>query len=146
MPNSEQAHALREWLARWNVTPADLPIVADDAVWGATGGDRGSVAGDFRAAGVPLTRAEKMLTREAVGLSVLRNMMAATGVDPSRPWLQWSPACEAWEQTTPVLPKHPRDAETIADGVPNHALDAVRMGVTWYQRKWPTGQSNFRVW
>ena len=146
MPNSEQAAALRAWLYRWGVTPNEIQVVADDAIWASTGGNRGSVAGDFRDAGVPMLRAEKMLTREAVGLSVLRNMLAATDVDPSRPWLLWSPACEGWEATVPSLPKHPRDPEVIADGVPNHALDAVRMGVSWYQRKWPTGPSNFRLW
>jgi hypothetical protein len=139
MPNAEQAEAIREWLFRWGVTPRDLSIVADDAIWNATGGHRGSVAGDFLAAGVPMKRAEKMMQREAVGLSVLRNMLSATGKDPSRPWLQWSPACAGWEATVPSLPKHPRDPEVIADGCANHSLDAVRMGVSWYQRRWKTG-------
>ena len=139
MSNAEQAEGLREWLWRWGLTPADIRIVADDAIWAANGSHKGSVAGDFRAAGVSMTRAEKMLDREASGLSVLRNMMSATNKDPSRPWLLWSPACEGWEATTPSLPKHPRDPEVIADGVPNHALDAVRMGVMWYSRKWATG-------
>ena len=140
MPNAEQAHAIAEWLHRWGLTPGDLKIVADDACWNDSGSYQGSIAGDFRQAGVKLTKAEKMLTREAVGLSVLRNMLAATNVDPSRPWLQWSPACEGWEATVPSLPKHPRDPEVICDGVPNHALDACRMGVTWYQRKPTIGQ------
>jgi hypothetical protein len=26
------------------------------------------------------------------------------------------------------------------------ALDAVRIGVSWYQRKWPTGRSGIRLW
>ena len=146
MPNAEQADAIREWLHRWGVTAYDIPVVADDAIWNATGGHQGSVAGDFRAAGVPMKKAEKMMQREAVGLSVLRNMLSATGKDEGRPWLQWSPACAGWEATVPTLPKHPRDPEVIADGCANHALDAVRMGVSWYQRRWKTGGSDFRLW
>ncbi|KZR93109.1 Terminase-like family protein [Synechococcus sp. MIT S9509] len=145
MSNAEQAEGLREWLWRWGVTPTDIRIVADDAIWNATGGHKGSVAGDFRSAGVPMTRAEKMLDREASGLSVMRNMMAATDKDPSRPWLLWSPACEGWEATIPSLPRHPRDPEVIADGVPNHSCDAARMGIMWYQRKWPVGKGP-RFW
>ena len=145
MPNAEQAEAIREWLHRWGVTPFDIPIVADDAIWNATGGHQGSVAGDFRAAGVPMKRAEKMMQREAVGLSVLRNMLSASDKDPSRPWLLWSPACAGWEATVPSLPKHPRDPEVIADGCANHALDAVRMGVSWYQRRYKCGPGP-RLW
>ena len=140
MPNSEQAAALKEWIFRWGLGPDDIRWICDDACFNNDGRHQGSIAGDFRAAGVRLKRAEKMLTRESSGLSVLRNMMAAADKDPSRPWLLWSPGCEGWENTVPSLPKHPRDPEVIADGVPNHALDAVRMGVTWYQRKPFVGQ------
>ena len=140
MPNSEQAAALKEWIFRWGLGPDDIRWIADDACFNNDGRHQGSIAGDFRAAGVRLKRAEKMLTREAAGLSTLRNMLAAADKDPSRPWLLWSPSCEGWENTVPSLPKHPRDPEVIADGVPNHALDAVRMGVTWYQRKPFVGQ------
>ena len=53
-------------------------MVADDAVFNATGSDRGSTAGDFKAAGCPLVRAGKMHAREASGLSLVRTMLQAS--------------------------------------------------------------------
>ena len=113
-----------------------------DAVSNATGSDRGSTAGDFKAAGCPLVRAGKMNQREANGLALVRTMLQAAGRDAETPWLLWTKACEGLMATWPTLPRHPRDVEKIADGCANHSLDAVRYGVQWWRAKWRTGIKN----
>ena len=56
LSNAEQAMGIIEWLGRWNLGPGTTKVIADDAVFNATGSDRGSTAGDFKAAGCPLLR------------------------------------------------------------------------------------------
>jgi len=145
MSSAEQAGVLQEWLWRWGLRPSDLRIIADDAVFNATGSPHGSTAADFKAAGVKLTRAEKAKTSMVSGLAMLRNRMMATRKDYKHPWLLWSTACQGWEATVPGIPRHPRDPEIIADGCTDHAADAVRYGVAWYQALWKTGNSNFHL-
>lgn len=140
LSNAEQAAGIIEWLDRWRLTPRTTKVVADDAVFNATGGDKGSVAGDFKSAGVRLHRAGKMNLREANGLAMVRTMLQASSRDPETPWLQWSLSCAGLMATWPTLPRHPRDVERIADGCANHSLDAVRYGVGWYRAKWLTGK------
>ena len=48
-------------------------------MFNATGGPKGSTAGDFKDAGCPLHRAGKMNLREANGLSLVRTMLNAAG-------------------------------------------------------------------
>lgn len=145
MPNYEQSLALQEWIGKW-LEPHNLPInsityLMDDAQFSNLGltSDKGSVAGEFRAAGLPVKKAEKLLTREAQGLSLVRSMMHATRTDPESPWLLWTTACDGWEQTVPSLVRHPNDPETLAVGQANHGLDAARMGITWYRRRFAVG-------
>ena len=145
LSNAEQAAGMIEWLDRWGLDPRYTKVVCDDAVFNATGGDRGSVAGDFKHAGVKLFRAGKMNLREANGLALVRTMLQASGRDPETPWLQWSMACQGLMATWPTLPRHPRDVERIADGCANHSLDAVRYGINWYRAKWLVGRGP-RLW
>ena len=149
MPNAEQARALLEWLWPWcaphNHNPAHIQVLMDDAVFNANGTPLGCVAGDFKALGVRVMRAEKMQTKMASGLSVMRSMMASTKKNVEHPWLLWSTSCPGWEATVPSLAKHPRDPELLADGQPDHALDAARYGVTYYQRR-GTARTGFRVY
>ena len=139
LSNAEQATGIIEWMGRWGLRPGTTKVVADDAVFNATGSDRGSTAGDFKAAGCPLVRAGKMNQREANGLALVRTMLQAAGRDPETPWLMWTKACEGLMATWPTLPRHPRAVERIADGCANHSLDAVRYGVQWWRAKWKTG-------
>jgi len=132
LPSSEQAAAMIEWMKRWSLERGDVRILADDAMWNSNGHISGSIAQEFKSAGITPTRAQKMKTPVATGLQKLRNRMHSTRRDETQPWLLWSPACEGWEATVPSIPRHPRDPETIADGAIDHALDAVRYGVTWY--------------
>ena len=120
LSNAEQANGIIEWLSRWGLRPGTTKVIADDAVFSATGSDRGSTAGDFRAAGCPLIRAGKMNAREANGLALVQTMLQAAGRDPETPWLLWTKACEGLMATWPTLPRHPRDVERIADGCANH--------------------------
>ena len=145
LSNAEQAAGMIEWLDRWGLDPRYTKVVCDDAVFNVTGGDRGSVAGDFKHAGVKLFRAGKMNLREANGLALVRTMLQASGRDPETPWLQWSMACQGLMATWPTLPRHPRDVERIADGCANHSLDAVRYGINWYRAKWLVGRGP-RLW
>ena len=145
LSNAEQAVGIIEWMSRWGLRPGTTRVVADDAVFNATGSDRGSTAGDFKAAGCPLVRAGKMNLREANGLALARKMLQAAGRDPETPLLLWTKACEGLMATWPTLPRHPRDVERIADGCANHSLDAARYGVQWWRAKWKTGKGP-RVW
>ena len=145
LSNAEQATGIIEWMSRWNLRPGTTKVVADDAVFNATGSDRGSTAGDFKAAGCPLIRAGKMNAREANGLALVRTMLQASGRDPETPWLIWITACQGLMATWPTLPRHPRDVERIADGCANHSLDAVRYGVMWWRAKWKTGSAKSRM-
>ena len=70
LSNAEQANGIIEWLSRWGLRLGTTKVIADDAVFNATGSDRGSTAGDFRGAGCPLIRAGKMNAREANGLAL----------------------------------------------------------------------------
>jgi hypothetical protein len=146
LSSAQQAGVLVEWLGRWNLRPSDIKILCDDAVFNATGSHHGSTAGDFRAAGVNLSPAEKARTPLVSGLAMLRNRMKATKVDYTQPWLLWSPACAGWEATVPCLAKHPRDAELLADGQPDHSVDSVRYGLTWYEARYLTGNTNLHLW
>lgn len=151
MSNQEQATTIREWLDPWllphDLTVRDIKILMDDAQFANIGiENQGCIAGDFQKAGLPVRKAEKLLTKEANGLAVLRSRLAATRRDPEHPWLVWDPRCEAWEATMPTLTANPSRPEELAPGSCNHACDAVRMGVTWWERKWRSGGSNFRVW
>ena len=115
----EKATGIIEWLSRWNLLPGTTKVVADDAVFNATGSDRGSTS--------------------------FRTMQQAAGSDPETPWLLWTKACEGLMATWPTLPRHPRDVERIADGCANHSLDAVRYEVQWWRAKWKAGNGP-RVW
>lgn len=144
--NHEQAELIRDWLERWNFKPDELKLLADDAVFSRNGSPNGSVAGDFRQAGVRLTPADKANTREVDGLNLLKSRMAASRKDDA-PWLLWSGRCSGWEATVPSLARDPVRHELIASGQPNHALDAVRYGVAWFQgRTLGPRQSNWRMW
>jgi hypothetical protein len=151
MSNQEQASTIIEWLDPWlqphGLTVRDIKILMDDAQFANIGiENQGCIAGDFQKAGLPVRKAEKLLTREANGLAVLRSRLSATRKDSEHPWLVWDPRCEAWEATMPTLTANPSRPEELAPGSCNHACDAVRMGVTWWERKWRTGASSFRVY
>lgn len=65
LANAEQETEIIEWLSHWSLMLGTTRVVADHAVFNVTGSDRGSTAGDFKAAGCPLMRAGKMNQWEA---------------------------------------------------------------------------------
>ena len=83
--NAEQGAGIFEWLGRWGLRPGTTKVVADNAVFNATGSDRRSTAGDFKAANCPLVRAGQMNAREANGLALVRTMLHAAGRDAETP-------------------------------------------------------------
>ncbi len=146
LSNAEQAALLAEWLERWGLTPGQLRILCDDAVFSRNGSPTGSVAGDFRQAGVRLTPADKANTKMGEGLGKLKSRMANTRVNYKAPWLLWSRRCTAWSATIPSLAKDSRNPELLAPGQAEHACDAVRYGLCWYDSKFRTGVTNHRIW
>ena len=78
LSTSEQAEALRNWILRWHTLPEQIKWFADDAVFNRTGSVSGSIAQEFRAAGIKLQRADKRKTPMVTGLQMLRNRMHAS--------------------------------------------------------------------
>ncbi len=146
LTNQEQAEAVREWLERWGLAPRSTRILADDAIFARNGSPNGSVAGDFRTAGVPMSPVGKNTATMEAGLGALKSRLASTRKDYSAPWLTWSTRCEAWENTVPSLSRDPNNVERIAPGQVDHAADAGRYAVVWANAKWRTGRTNVRVW
>ena len=142
MSSAEQAQSMIEWLRRWGLRPGDVPVIADDAVFANNGSTRGSTAAEFAAAGLKLKPAEKAKTPMVVGLQLIKNRMVAANRDHGRPWLLWSPACAGLEATLPSIPRHPRDPEIHADACVDHALDAIRYAVSWYESRWPMARAD----
>jgi len=142
----EQASAIAEWLEPWGLRPNDIPVLADDAIFNNDGRPRGSVAGDFKDAGVNVKRAGKMNTRMDNGLSMMRNMLTAAGKDPGSPWLQWTHACAGLMATLPTLPRHPTNPEVIAPGCADHACDAARYALTYNRSRSLVGTTSFQLW
>lgn len=146
LSNAQQASIITDWLFRWKLTPADLPMLVDDAIFASNGSPNGSVAGDFRRAGIRFRPVGKSSTPEVGGLVMLKNRMLASQKDWTQPWLLWSQVCEGWEATIPSISRHPRDPETIADTAVNHALDAARYAVAYFHSRWKTGSGSIRLW
>ena len=146
LSNFEQADVLRDWLARWDLTPENTKCLADDAIFARNGSPNGSTAGDFKQAGMKLYPACKANTSEAGGLGMVKSRMAASRKNYNSPWLLWTHRCAGWEATIPSLAKDINRPELVANGQPNHALDAVRYATTFYGGKGNPGQSNYRVW
>ncbi len=146
LSTAEQAGAVHEWLERWGLKASDITIAADDAIFNNDGRPKGSVAGDFKAAGINVKRAGKLNTRQANGLSMVRTMLKAAGEDPGTPWLLWTHACAGWMSTVPTIPRHPSDVELIAPGCADHALDAARYAVTYQASRLVSHSTNFAIW
>ncbi|QNI56428.1 hypothetical protein SynBIOSE41_03963 [Synechococcus sp. BIOS-E4-1] len=146
LTNQEQAEALREWLERWGLRPRQIKILCDDAVFARNGSPNGSVAGDFKMAGVPLQPVGKNTATMESGLGALKSRLSSTRKNFTAPWLTWSTRCAAWEATVPSLSRDPNNVERIASGQVDHACDAGRYAVVWSNAKWITGQTDVRVW
>ncbi len=116
------AHEIVAMCARWGVSAAGC---ADDACFARTGSGAGSIAEEFRRAGVRFEPAKK--SDRATGWLVLRRLMADAG-KPDVPGLYIARNCTFFWQTVPVLPRDPRRPEDVDSSANDHAADAARYG------------------
>ncbi|PNS07838.1 phage terminase large subunit [Solilutibacter silvestris] len=116
------ADAIKAMCKRWSIRPAG---VADDACFARTGHGAGSIADEFRQAGVafhPARKADRMS-----GWNRMRRLLAAAG-DPDRAGLYVARTCTYFWATVPYLPRDPKRIEDMDSTGPDHGADAVRYG------------------
>lgn len=118
----DQADRIKHMCERWAVKASG---VADDAIFNKTGSQHGSIADEFRTAGVYFARARK--GSRLGGWQVMRRLLADAG-KPDMPGLYVSRKCQIWWQTVPSLPRDPRNPEDVDSTAADHAADACRYG------------------
>lgn len=123
----DQADRIKAMCYRWNVHPAGF---ADDAIFNRTGSQEGSIADEFRRAGVHFSKARK--GSRLAGWQKMRRLLADAG-QPDVPGLYVSRNCSIWWQTVPCLPRDPRNPEDVDSTAADHAADACRYALTEYE-------------
>lgn len=113
---------IKEMCARWKVHPEG---VADDAIFAKGGHGAGSIADEFRAAGVTFYPAKK--ADRISGWQVMRRLLQDAG-KPDVPGLYIARHCEYFWATIPFLGRDPRRVEDLDSRGPDHGADAVRYG------------------
>ncbi len=116
------AEHIKEMCALWKVPPEG---VADDACFAKTGHGAGSIADEFRAAGVNFDPAKK--SDRIPGWQVMRRLLQDAG-KPDVPGLYIARHCEYFWATVPYLGRDPRRVEDLDSRGPDHAADAARYG------------------
>jgi hypothetical protein len=106
----------------WDVKPQG---VADDAIFAKTGSAYGSIADEFRRAGVYFQPAKK--ADRITGWNVMRRLLADAG-KPDRPGLYIARHCTYFWDTVPYLARDQKRVEDMDTTGPDHAADAVRYG------------------
>jgi len=114
------ADEIKEMAKRWAMQPEG---VADDAIFGRTGGAGGSIADEFRRSGVYFARARK--GERVAGWEAMRRMLQDAG-KPDKPGLYVCRGCSYWWSTVPSLPRDPRKPDDVDTRAPDHAADASR--------------------
>ena len=109
---------------KWQVSPTGI---ADDAIFNKTGSSVGSIADEFRKAGVYFNKAKK--GSRIAGWQTMRRLLANAG-QPDQPGLYVSRNCRIWWQTVPSLPRDPRNPEDVDSASADHAADACRYALT----------------
>lgn len=120
----DQADRILSMCDFWGTQPHG---VADDAIFNKTGSQSGSIADEFKKAGVRFTKAHK--GGRIAGWQRMRRLLADAG-KPDVPGLYVSRACRYWWTTVPSLPRDPRRTEDLDSSAPDHAADACRYGLT----------------
>lgn len=121
----DQATRIKDMARRWGITPQGS---ADDAIFNKTGSQSGSIADEFRRAGVAWARARK--GSRVAGWQKMRRLLADAG-KPDVPGLYISRSCRYWWHTVPSLPRDPRNPEDVDSSAPDHAADACRYALTY---------------
>lgn len=109
----------------WRMRPQG---VMDDATFSQHGGSGGSLADEYRRAGLTLHRAQK--GDRLTGWERMRRMLADAG-SPDVPGLYISERCSYWLQTVPFLDRNPRRPEDVDTTGPDHGADATRYALTF---------------
>lgn len=130
----DQASRIINMCKHWGVSAYG---VADDAIFNKTGSELGSIADEFRKAGVSFYRAKK--GSRLAGWQIMRRMLADAG-SPDVPGLYVSRNCKIWWQTVPSLPRDTRNPEDVDSSSADHAADACRYAV-----KYETAVPNIKI-
>jgi hypothetical protein len=118
------AEAIRSELCnRWSV---EAQGVADDACFAKMGNAAGSIADEFRRAGVDFRPAGKQ--DRISGWQHMKRMLADAG-RPDKPGLYISRSCGYFWATVPILARDEKRAEDLDTHGPDHAADACRYGL-----------------
>ena len=116
------AERIKKMCARWKVEPEG---VADDACFNVHGHSAGSIADEFRAAGVDFDPAKK--GDRVTGWEIMRRLLQNAG-KLDVPGLYIARHCEYFWSSVPYLGRDPHDVEDLDSRGPDHAADAVRYG------------------
>ncbi|HAJ41065.1 MAG TPA: hypothetical protein DCM00_00080, partial [Alcanivorax sp.] len=116
------AEEIIKMCGEWDVKPQG---VADDAIFAKTGSAYGSIADEFRKAGVNFRPAKK--ADRITGWNVMRRLLADAG-KPDRPGLYIARHCTYFWDTVPYLARDQKRVEDMDTTGPDHAADAVRYG------------------
>ncbi len=109
--------------ARWKVKPQGC---ADDAIFAKTGSGAGSIAAEFKRAGVSFFPAKK--SDRITGWNVVRRLLQDAG-KPDVAGLYVARHCEYFWATVPYLGRDPRRPEDVDSRAADHAADACRYGI-----------------
>ena len=120
----DQAGRIVDMCRRWGISPHG---VADDAIFNNHGSAAGTIADEFRKAGVHFRRAHK--GSRIGGWQAMRRLLADAG-KPDKPGLYVSRRCQVWWETVPNLPRDQRNPEDVDTTAPDHAADACRYALT----------------
>ena len=129
----DQADRIKSLCQKWGAKPSG---VADDAIFNKTGSQSGSIADEFRRAGVRFRKAQK--GGRIAGWENMRRLLSDAG-RPDAPGLYISRNCKYWWETVPALPRDPRKPEDVDSTAPDHAADACRYALTGRQPIFFTG-------
>lgn len=121
----ELAGRIRDMCDQWGVEPEG---VADDAIFNRTGSELGSIADEFRRAGVRFSRARK--GSRIAGWQLMRRLLVDAG-KTDVPGLYISRSCRYFWQTIPSLPRDPRRIEDVDSRGADHAADACRYALSY---------------
>lgn len=125
------AEQILELCAAWGPSEADKhryrrvrPIgVADDVIFNKTGHGSGSIADEFRKAGVTFYPARK--ADRITGWNIMRRLLQDAG-KPDKPGLYIARHCEYTWETLPILGRDPRRPEDLDSRAADHAADCIR--------------------
>lgn len=119
------AERIREFADAWKIRAEGI---ADDAIFGRTGSEKGTIAAEFREHGVYFTSALK--GRRQPGWEKMRLLLLQAGM-PDKPGLYVSRRCEYWWESVPSLPRDPRKPDDVDSRGPDHGADASRYACTY---------------